>query len=129
MVNSITADPIRQLLEEWDREHTPSAPFHPDSQEWAEALREREAVAASAAAWAEPLEERWEGPTDLEWLEYEAFRYRSIGSDVARLAADALADVARRMADSGHFDAGGYRDHLARESQLDEIRSKAYQAA
>jgi hypothetical protein len=121
-----TSDPIRQLIDAWDLEHAPGSAPHPDSIEGNEYQSDRDRVVAAAAAWAEPIDDRWEGPSDVEWIEYEAFRYQSIGSDVSRLAADALAGLARDMAEAGHFDAAGYRDHVEREAFLAGVRARNY---
>lgn len=98
---SNTADPIRQLIEEWDAAHEPKGePLYPDSVAWDEYLSDRDRFVRG-------LEAETSGPdgSDLEWLEEQARYYRSVGSDVARLAADALAGIAARMDALGIWDA------------------------
>lgn len=114
MHQSITHDPIRQLMEEWDAAHAPMEPCHPDSIAWNEYASDREkflAETSRAAAWADGDGD--DDGSDLEWLGLQADAYRSAGTDVARLAADALDGLAAAMAGAGHFDAGGYRESLA----------------
>jgi hypothetical protein len=114
--DSTTHDPIRQLMEEWDAANRPGVAPHLESPEWQSYESDRQrflADAARSAVWAD--DDATAGPdgSDLEWLSEQARYYRSAGSDVARLAADALSGVAAAMAGAGHFDAGGYRESLA----------------